>query len=93
MSYSSILIIDYTSFITSLHMLDKGTTINDLGWGRRKSRKKILEALLQEKINFRRHSPGKKILRGLAEEKIKFGRPCRGNFLYGRGSREKINSF
>ncbi len=40
------------------------------GGGRRKSRKKISEALLQEKIDFERHCPGKKeeILRGLVEE-------------------------
>ncbi len=39
----------------------KGTTINDLGVGPEEIEKKKLEALLQEKIFFERHSPGKKI--------------------------------
>ena len=38
----------------------KGTTINDLGDGPEESEKKrISEALLQEKINLKRPSPGK----------------------------------
>ena len=48
----------------------KGTTINDLGWGRRKSRiKRISEALLQEKINFRRPSPGNKFQKAFLQKK------------------------
>ncbi len=43
-----------------MYGIDKGTTINDLGGGPEEiEKKKILEALLQEKINLERPSPGK----------------------------------
>ncbi len=47
----------------------KGSTINDLGGGRRKSRKKISKALLQEKKNLKRPSWKKKIKTAYARKK------------------------
>ncbi len=76
------------------HSYSKGTTINDLGGGLRKLKKKNWEALLQEKINFERHSQEKnkfwaalhrkkEILRGLAKEKsiIRKGFPGKNKFI------------
>ena len=60
------------------------------GSGAGGNREKNSEALLQEKINFERHSPEKNILWEVLSRKKIFERPC---FLYGRGSWEKINSF
>ena len=62
----------------------KGTTINDLGGGPEEiEQKKISEALLQEKINLQRPSPGK----------INFKRPSPGKNQYQEAfSRKKLFS-